>query len=126
MAGEIHNTLRNEILEVAKHTYGTIPDYPWMGTPENAVLRHSDNRKWYALIMTISKKTLNLPGEGQMDVMNVKSDPELVSVLRGKNGYYPAYHMNKEKWITVALDGTVSLEEIMNLLSLSYELTKES
>ena len=85
----------------------------------------ADNRKWYALIMTISKKTLNLPGEGQMDVMNIKSDPELVSVLRGKNGYYPAYHMNKEKWITVALDGTVSLEEIMNLLSLSYELTKE-
>ena len=38
-------------------------------------------------------------------------------------GFLPAYHMNKEKWITVLLDGTVDKAQIMDLLNMSYELT---
>lgn len=31
--------------------------------------------------------------------------------------------MNKEKWITIFLDGTVPKNEICDLLDLSYDLT---
>ena len=33
--------------------------------------------------------------------------------------------MNKDKWISVILDGTVSDDEIKNLIDLSYQLTKK-
>ena len=38
-----------------------------------------------------------------MDVLNVKSDPLLIGSLRGQDGYFPAYHMNKEKWLSIQL-----------------------
>ena len=34
------------------------------------------------------------------------------------------HHMNKENWISILLDGTVSADEIKPLLELSYELTR--
>ena len=47
----------------------------------------------------------------------------LIGSLRLKEGFFPAYHMNKEKWITIFLDGTVPKNEICDLLDLSYDLT---
>lgn len=41
-----------------------------------------------------------------------------------KEGFFPAYHMNKENWISILLDGTVSADEIKPLLELSYQLTR--
>ena len=32
------------------------------------------------------------------------------SYLRREPGFYPAYHMNKETWITAALDGSTAEE----------------
>jgi predicted DNA-binding protein (MmcQ/YjbR family) len=37
-------------------------------------------------------------------------------------GYRPAYHMNKEHWITVLLDGSVPFEKIVEHLVMSREL----
>ena len=37
--------------------------------------------------------------------------------------FWPAYHMNKDKWISVLLDGAVPQEEIFRLIDLSYQLT---
>lgn len=33
--------------------YSVEPDYPWMKNPNFAVFRHSNNQKWFALIMDI-------------------------------------------------------------------------
>ena len=58
-----------------------------------------------------------------VDVLNVKSDPLLIGSLRGQDGYFPAYHMNKEKWLSIQL-GKPELDDVIkDLLSLSYELT---
>lgn len=35
------------------------------------------------------------------------------------------YHMNKNKWITIRLDGSVPDDEIKNLIDLSYQLTAD-
>ena len=40
-----------------------------------------------------------------------------------KEGYLPAYHMNKSHWISILLGGAVEAEEIKNLLEMSYEMT---
>lgn len=44
-------------------TYSVEPDYPWMDTPESAVFRHEANRKWFALVTTVPKSKLGLPGQ---------------------------------------------------------------
>ena len=47
----------------------------------------------------------------------------MVGALVQKDGFFRAYHMNKEKWISIVLDGTVPNEEIFALIDLSFELT---
>lgn len=113
---------RKELFEWAKETYGTIPDYPWKDW--NAVLRHKDNNKWYALVMEVAESKLGLQGDRVVDVLNIKCEPMLIGSLRLKQGFFPAYHMNKDKWISIILDGTVPSEEIKDLIDLSYKLTK--
>lgn len=77
-------------------TYSVEPDYPWMDTPESAVFRHAANRKWFALVTTVPKSKLGLPGQQPVDIVNLKCDPILIGSLRAEPGFYPAYHMNKE------------------------------
>ena len=58
-----------------------------------------------------------------MDVVNLKCDPIMVGSLRSRSGFFPAYHMNKESWITVALDGSVPDDMIKMLLDMSFHAT---
>ncbi len=60
---------------------------------------------------------------GIIDILNVKSDPLLIGSLRGQEGYFPAYHMNKEKWLSIQLGKPELDDAIKDLLSLSHELT---
>ena len=94
-----------------------------MKYPGYAVFRHRGNRKWFALLMSIPQNKLELAGSGLTDVLNVKCDPILMGSLRKEPGVYPAYHMDKGHWITIALDGNISDDKIKWLLDLSYELT---
>lgn len=112
---------RQTVFEWIKRKYGTDPDYPWKDS--NAVLRHRENKKWFALIMEVGRDKLGLPEEGTVDVMNVKCDPMLIGSLRTQPGFLPAYHMNKDQWISILLDGTAPEEEIKSLITMSYELT---
>lgn len=112
--------------ELQKHiaeAYSTAPDFPWESTPDAAVYRHENNRKWFALVMTIPKARLGIRSDGMIDIVNLKCDPLLVGSLRSEPGIFPAYHMNKDKWLSVALDGSADDEQIKMLLDMSFELT---
>ena len=102
-------------------TYSIEPDYPWMDTPESAVFRHAANRKWFALVTTVPKSKLGLPGQQPVDIVNLKCDPILIGSLRAEPGFYPAYHMNKENWIT--LDGSAPEDKLRLVLDMSYTAT---
>ncbi len=120
---ETKSSLRQEVLEFCKVQYGTTPESPWARYPKYQVLRHGTNNKWYAVIMDIPKSKLGLPNDEIVDVLNVKCDVVLVGSLLKQNGIYPAYHMSKDKWLSVLLDGTVDMEQIKFLIDLSFELT---
>lgn len=87
------------------------------------VFRHAGNKKWFALIMSVPKEKLGLQGTELLDVVNVKCDSVMIGSLRMERGFFPAYHMNKGNWITIALDHSVDGEKIRLLLDMSYELT---
>lgn len=114
---------RAELEKFITEHYGAQADYPWLSDPDFAVFRHEDNRKWFALIMDVSRSKLGLPGDEMLDIVNLKCDPVLAASLRGEPGIFPAYHMNKEHWITLALDGSVPGETVLLLLEMSYNAT---
>ena len=73
--------------------------------------------------MDVPRNKLGMPGEALLDAVNFKSNPILIGSLLGEPGFFPAYHMNKDWWITAALDGTVSEDKIKMLLDISYQAT---
>ena len=115
----------DELLTYAKDYLGDDPEYLWESTPDACVLRHQDNKKWYAVIMHITRDKLKLSDNGPVDILDIKCDPQLLGSMLGKEGCHPAYHMNKSHWLTVRLDGTVSFDEIVGLLEMSYNITKK-
>ena len=114
---------RQELIHYIFDTYSVEPDYPFLRDDVSCVFRHIDNRKWFGIAMAIPYRTLGINRKGNVDILNIKCSPVVIGPLRGKPGFRPAYHMNKDKWITVLLDGSASQEEIISLLDMSYSMT---
>ena len=114
---------RDELEAFILEAYHADADYPWRKYPNYEVFRHSNNRKWFAIIMDIPKNKLGMKGEELLEVVNFKSAPILIGALREEPGFFPAYHMSKDNWITAALDGSVSDDKIKMLLDMSYQAT---
>lgn len=102
-------------------TYGTEAEYLWADLPDCAVFRHPASRKWYAIIMPVRSNRLGLPGEELVDVMNVKCGAIMAGSLLSQKGFLPAYHMNKNHWISILLDDSLPDDQITPLLELSYD-----
>lgn len=101
-------------IEFCKNLGGAEVDKPFNEDFDSTVARHSDNKKWFALVMEYRGK----------DVVNLKCDPMESDFLRKVyNGVIPAYHMNKVHWNTVFLDSDVADGEIERMTLNSFELT---
>lgn len=101
--------------------YSVEPEYLWARYPNYTVFRQPASRKWFAIIMDVAWKSLDLPGDGTADVMDLKCGPVLVGSPLAQDGFRPAYHMSKSSWISVLLDETLPDEEIYPLIELSYD-----
>ncbi len=113
-----------KVLSYVKKQYGTEPEFLWAKFPDNAILRHKDNAKWYAALLIVPKRKLGIAGEGTADILDLKCDPVLIGSLIDGRSIFPGYHMNKEHWITVRLDGSLEDKDIFALIDMSYEITK--
>ena len=112
------------VLEQIKQVYEIEPEYLWVRTPNCAALRHRGTKKWFAaLMLDLPAARLGLEGERRVDVLNLKCDPRMMGSLVDGRRILRGYHMNKEHWISVLLDGSVSPEELAPLIELSYQLT---
>ena len=116
---------RTELENYISGTFSTTGEQLFTKYPSFRVFRHLGNQKWFAVIMDIPRKNLGLPDDGMISVVNLKCDPILIGSFREEPGIFPAWHMNKAHWLTVALDGTAAEESLMFLLDMSYELTKK-
>ncbi len=117
-------SLRKAVINYGKNEYGVDPDSPFEKYPSYFVLRHKGNDKWFALVMDVPAHRIGLDGDGIVDILDIKCDPDDIGALRKRAGYFPAYHMNKEHWLTVTLDGTVPMQEIKQLIDRSFTLSK--
>ena len=85
-------------------------------SPENAVFRHRENKKWFALLLRVAGDKLGCPGTAPVWILNVKCDPLMIGSLCSMEGIYPAYHMNKTYWISIAMDDRVPRVLVQDLL----------
>ncbi len=113
---------REEIIGLMRDEFGAEAEYLWARYPDYCVFRHGHNRKWFAVLMRAAADKLGLEGAAR-DILDVKCDPQLVGSLIKKSGCLPAYHMNKTSWITLLPD-KLSSAELMELVSISFELTR--
>ena len=114
---------KQEFLEFCLDTYGTAADYPFDEDFETAVLRHSDNRKWYAIVMRVSLRKFGFDSDEVIDVVNLKLPTEMFGSFGAAEGVYPAYHMNKLHWISVLLPDAPD-DVVRFLVNASFEATK--
>ena len=115
---------KQEFFELCSSSYLTLPDYPFDEDFETAVFRHSDNRKWFALSMQVSRRKLGLDSDETVDVVNLKLPTEMFGSFGTDDGVYPAYHMNKLHWISVLLPDAHD-DIVQFLVNVSYEATKD-
>ena len=114
---------KQKFLEYCLQTYGTSPDYPFDGDFETAVLRHTDSRKWYAIVMRVSRRRFLEDSDEVVDVVNLKVPLDLFGAFDAFGGVFPAYHMNKRHWVSVLLPD-VSDDLVRHLVDLSYDATR--
>ena len=115
---------RAELFAYVDEAYGVKPEYLWESTPDAAVLRHTENPKWFGIVMSVAAKRLGLKGDEPVDVLNVKVDPADAAVLREADGILPAYHMNKQHWISIVIENeNIPEGMLLSLLETSYRLT---
>ena len=114
---------QQELFANCLDTFGTTPDYPFDEDFETAVLRHADTRKWYGIVMRVSRRKFGVDSDEVIDVVNLKLPTEMFGSFGASDGVYPAYHMNKLHWISVLLpDAPEHITQF--LVNVSFEATK--
>lgn len=108
-------TERKEAIAYCLTLKDVYEDYPFHDL-NWCVMRHKKSQKVFALIFERNEHIW----------INVKCDPEWRDFWRKTfPSVIPAYHMNKEHWNSIILDGTVPEEEIRRMIAESYDLTKK-
>ena len=111
----------NRITEYIINKYKAEPEFLWKKLDGSAVFRNKNNKKWFGIIMDINKNKIDKENK-IAEIINLKIEEKDKEKLLKINGFYEAYHMNKNKWISIILDDTVFDEEIIKLIDKSYNL----
>ena len=114
-----------EVVRYIREVYGHEFEFLWKTSPENAIVRRSDNQKWYAALLTVKENRIKSSGENNIEVIDLRMRTEDIAELVDGQKYYPGYHMNKKHWVTICLDGSVAVEEICRRIDESYHLAKK-
>ena len=117
---------RDFVIDYVENMPGAVYDMPFENDFDTTVLRHERSRKWFGIIMSVKKTKVGQTGDGEVDVLNLKSNPEDSLVLfELYDRIIPAYHMNKTHWISVILDGTLPEGLVKKLVDKSFDMTKK-
>jgi predicted DNA-binding protein (MmcQ/YjbR family) len=76
------------------------------------------------LVFKVKRKIFLLTGLNSDPLQfNAKCDPDYAIELREEyDCIKPGYHMNKKHWNTVIIDGSLSLQQLKDLIDHSYNL----
>ena len=115
----------NELRNYVRNMYGDELEFLWKKFSGNAIWRRKDTRKWYGVLLTISKNKLGFESDACVEIIDLRISPEALAGLIDRKQYFPGYHMNKKHWYTMILDGSVPYEELYRRIDESYLLAKK-
>ncbi len=80
------------------------------------------------LVFKVCNKIFAITGLDEPDFrVNLKCDPEWAIELRETyTSVIPGYHMNKQHWNTVILDGSIPAKLVLKMIDHSYDLILQS
>lgn len=110
----------NHIFSYVKEKYNTIPRLPFK---DNTSYVLTINNKWYALIMRIKGTSIGLSNE-EIDIINLKNDPDIITNIVDNKAIFKAYHMNKKYWFTIILN-KISEKELFSFIDESYNIVSK-
>lgn len=115
-----------EIVEYVQEKYGDKLEFLWEKFDDCAIVRNSKSKKWYGVFLTVSEKKLGGTSNEKIEILDVRYPKEKTQKIVDNKLFFPGYHMNKESWITVKLDGSVKTKKICELIDQSYDMTRIS
>lgn len=114
-----------EIIKYIKKRYNDDLEYLWKKFPENAVWRNKINNKWYGALLVLSERKLEIASDRIIDIIDLRYQKDKIKEIIDNENVFAGYHMNKDSWITIRLDGSVNIQEIYKLIDNSYTLSLE-
>lgn len=114
----------SDVVAYVRATYGDELEYLWENS-QSGVWRRKDNRKWYGALLQVSARKLGVPSDEKWEIIDLRIKKGEVEALVDNEYYFPGYHMNKNSWYTLVLDGRVGLEEICKRIDESYVLAQK-
>ena len=137
----------SELFEYVAATYGVQPEYLWARFPGAFVFRHRENRKWFCVGMEVDRAKLGRAAKGsaaaddedgkndgtlsasetssgKVLLIDVKTGPIVGGSYLGQPGIVKAWHMNKNHWLGILLDGSASEQAVKELLDISFCMTR--
>ena len=98
-------------------------DRPFERAKESVVFRVPGSQHWYGLVMRVERNKICGGDDSTLvEIINLKADDSEQEKLICETGIYPAWHMNKKKWISVLLDDTLKDDRIFSLIRTSRKL----
>lgn len=113
---------KNELLNYITSTYNVEGEYPFDN--DHVAFRHLIGRKIFALFLDVPESKFGLKGDRIIKIVNVKCNPFMIGDFLQKEGFFPAYHMNKTHWLSIDIE-RASENEIKLLIDFSYLLTEK-
>jgi len=104
---------RKEAIDYCLKLGSTYEDYPFRDK-NWTLIRHKENKKVFAWIFE---------KDGRIWI-NLKCEPGFLEYWRQiHTSVVPAFHLNKNHWNSVILDGSVPHKDIYDMIQQSYRLT---
>ncbi len=111
-----------KIIEYIYEKYEGVPEFLWDKYEGTAVFRHKETLKWYGVLMTLKRSKLGLSSDDFVDIIDLKIEPEKLEEIVDNKLYFRGYHMNKKHWVTIMLDGSVDINEILKFVDNSFNI----
>ena len=114
-----------EIIEYVNNKYDDELEFLWEKYDNNAIWRNKLNRKWYAVILTITEEKLKIESKKEIEIIDLMYQKDKICDVIDNIKIYPGYHMNKKSWLTIKLDNSMRTDEIIKFIDNSYSLSIE-
>lgn len=114
-----------EIINYIKEKYDDELEFLWEKFDNNAIWRNKINQKWYGLLLTVTYDKLDASSNSNevIEIIDLRYPKgENLNIVDNEK-FFLGYHMNKNSWITIILDGRVETEKIKRLIDDSYNLS---